>query len=96
MKITYKQTEERLSRADAISILQTQDCTVTLNISVAIYTTDHNRIDIPNNLIYVYGINDYVHFHNIKALGNSPKGLIDIQWRSPKPRRKRKYDKDPK
>ena len=55
-----------LTAEDAKALLLTQDCTVKLNISMGTYTTNHN--DTSFDLIYVNGMNEYVHFHNIKSI----------------------------
>ncbi len=71
-------TEEFLTSDQAIYIFNAMSCTVKLNISLGVYKT---RIGVEDNLIYVDGINDTVHIHNIASIMDEEKKIfIPIDW----------------
>ena len=71
-------TEEFLTSDQAIYIFNAVSCTVKLHIALGVYKT---RIGVNNNLIFVEGINDDVHIHNIASIMDEEKKIfIPIDW----------------
>ena len=77
--ITFNDT---ISAADAIDILNTAECTVTLSIASGEF---HTHPGIHDNLIKVDGAFEYVHVHNICAIkyqsaNNNISEFIAVDW----------------
>lgn len=74
------QTTLYISPEDALSILDTIDCTVTLNIAVGPYQTHRG---VSNDLVYVKVFGEYVNVHNIKSIQTQTGEFAEIDWSTP-------------
>lgn len=55
-----------LTSKQARDLLHSIDCTVQLNIATGVYITDHSKVSF--ELVYVNGLNEFTHLHNIHSI----------------------------